>query len=252
MHSPRLLLTALVLFSLTACRPSRPDRAADRPAQQLLLTAEPAWFETPHDFDPKNGVGKIHQGGLNGLLDRHGKVMAPAKYRYLINDPDEDDSHGEYLSTDAFSFARPRIQDARWGLLLSDGTEVVPPVYGSVPRRLSEGLVAVSDGGKWHFFNLRGEEVFQASFDSVGVFFSGLAAVADGCDPNYGNIGCFNGKWGFMDEAGVRRGEGFPQWGCLGQPWLCQRTGLRGHRLQRRTLGDDRYTREDGAAVRLY
>src|SRR5437762_5607244 len=55
----------------------------------------------------------------------------------------------------------------------------------------SEGLAAVSEGGKWGFITAEGSVTIKPGFDQTRGFSEDLAAVRQGS------------KWGFINKAGV-------------------------------------------------
>ncbi|WP_102028112.1 WG repeat-containing protein [Salirhabdus sp. Marseille-P4669] len=85
-----------------------------------------------------------------------------------------------------------------WGFIDGSGKEVIPPIYKST-NYFSEGIVAVQPWdqqpsndtpGQWVLIDRNGELVVDNSFDEIGIFRNGLAAVK------------VDDLWGYIDTKG--------------------------------------------------
>lgn len=82
-----------------------------------------------------------------------------------------------------------RFTYVRFALLDKQTGNIVSPVYDSISESY-DGLVAVSQQGKFGYLNTQGEVVIDLQYDFAGDFSEGLARVGK------------NGKYGFIDLSG--------------------------------------------------
>jgi len=82
------------------------------------------------------------------------------------------------------------ITNKKYGFINSKNELKIPAIY-TVTRNFSEGLVAVSQEGKWGAVDTLGEVVIPLKYQALGDFSEDVAKVLGG---NY--------KWGFVDRKG--------------------------------------------------
>lgn len=77
----------------------------------------------------------------------------------------------------------------KWGVINTEGKEVVPCIYDMV-NPFNDGLAVVLKNDKWGYVNTKGELVIPCIYESANDFSEGLAAVTK------------NGKEGFINTKG--------------------------------------------------
>jgi hypothetical protein len=110
-----------------------------------------------------------------GLIDASGRVILPPEY----------DAIGEFKH---FGFAVMQ-RSGKVGLLNSQGTEVVQPVYEDL-KMIDSSRVAVMDAGEWMIVDLQGRVVLEKGYERVKVLSGGFLAFMRGR------------KWGVVDNEG--------------------------------------------------
>ncbi len=98
------------------------------------------------------------------------------------------------------------LSGGAWGLIDTNGTEILPPVYDEVRAPL-EGMIAVRKDGRWGFHDTTGNVRIDYAFSFVGNFNDGLAPVNSGGEGEgpapWGLRHIKGGIWGFVDTAGT-------------------------------------------------
>ena len=85
-----------------------------------------------------------------------------------------------------------RAKRSTWGFIDRGGTIVIEPQFDNA-RSFSEGLAAVTTGGKVGFIDRSGRKVIPAQFDTAASFREGLARVT---------LGDKEVKIGYVDASG--------------------------------------------------
>ena len=159
---------------------------------------------------------------MYGIIDKKGKTIADADYVLA------------YLPGEGMIVAKePPVGDelfvqnpASYGLMTGKGEEVTKFNFNGCAPEFSDGLIAMSQNGKWGFVNKKGEWEIKASFGDALSFSDSLAGVKDASTskwgfvnkkgefvikPTFEDVGNFadglapakkNGKWGFVDKKG--------------------------------------------------
>lgn len=171
----------------------------------------PAQFDNAYDFD-EHGMARVDKGQL-GYIDTSGAWRIPPRYENLgdfaanglARARDEDERvlfinrNGDTVLTpdfdSVFHFGPEGlalvVQDGRYGLIDSQGAEVVTPQYDDLAD-LKQGLARVEIDGRYGFINRTGELVIAARFADASSFMPcGLAVVYDA-----------TGRQGCIDRSG--------------------------------------------------
>jgi hypothetical protein len=134
-------------------------------------------FSKAGDFS--GGLALVQKNGKLGYIDTTGKFKITNQYDYAT----------EFSEGLAF-VAKTENNDKKF-YLITDGEEVVAAVTIEEAGIFGNGLAPVRIGsGKWAYFNRRGKQAFDATFQSAKAFSEGLAAVKQG------------DQWGFIDSLG--------------------------------------------------
>lgn len=156
----------------------------------------------------------VKAGDKYGLLDQHGKVIAPLEHSYLAGwGPDlivfaRNKKYGAYNgdgkltapavydTVEQFFFynsgAMPvRVRkDGRYGALDLSGKEIIPPVYSHLRAIHAPLSFIFGEGDKYGIRDSTGKMVVPARYQDVRAFNSGEFAVQE------------NGLWGVVDGSG--------------------------------------------------
>ncbi len=144
-----------------------------------------------------------------GVIDIKGNVLVPIEYDHIIPTVAMFDS-AELNSTFAKAFFIINVADilkkydvfdnndvaiavknGKAGLINSKGEEVIKPQYERVQLYRKDGVVLVSDGKMYSFYDVKGNKLMNGEkYEKTNGFSNGLAAV------------CKNGKWGYVDKKG--------------------------------------------------
>ena len=126
------------------------------------------------------GTAAVKQNGKWYIINKEGKKVSDEVYDDIILNADYT-----YLKKGVKSL-KPE-GDSKYSVFVNDKLIGSFDNVGSVSN---DGLIAVRDGGKWGFINLKGEYVIAPQYANARSFSNGLAAVSDG------------DKWGFVDKKG--------------------------------------------------
>jgi hypothetical protein len=103
----------------------------------------------------------------------------------------------------------PRLKKEEWGYSFEaraygfidpSGKEVVEPKWDNT-KGFSEGLAAVSRGGKWGYIDRSGKIVIEPKWENVNGFSEGLAAVSK-VVAGFRELPTRGEKWGYIDRSG--------------------------------------------------
>lgn len=99
--------------------------------------------------------------------------------------------------------------DTKYGVMDSLRNIVVPMIYDDTKSFVSQGLLGVSQGGKWGYVNMKGEIVTELKYDSVGMHKDSIAIIGEYVNggKSYGLIDCQNNilvpvKWDYTIKDG--------------------------------------------------
>jgi hypothetical protein len=165
-------------------------------------------WEEAGPFD--SGIARVRKDGLQGLIDRKGKLIVPARHEFL-RDPKEGlaafESEGKVgfynsqgkvaveaeldLAEDFSNGAAKAIQGGKAGLMGPDGEWLVEPNKDDVGELGRDGLYAFREGRNWGYLQLDGKAAIKAKFQSAGQFAEGLAPAAEG------------GRFGYISPDGA-------------------------------------------------
>jgi hypothetical protein len=179
---------------------------------QGAFLADPV-FSKAGDFS--GGLALVQKNGKLGYIDTTGKFKITNQYDYATD-----------FSEGLAFVAKTENSDKKF-YLITDGEEVVAAVTIEEAGVFGNGLAPVKLGSsKWAFFNRRGKQAFDATFQSAKGFSEELAAVKQ--DDKWGYIDTLgnmvipaqfkdassfsdgfaaacdeNGKWGYIDKLGA-------------------------------------------------
>ena len=172
-HEFNLILTFLIIFSaLFPCSYSSNVLAKSNNNYTTLNIS--STFDSIFPFE--NGVAKFEKGGLYGLVDQNGKIIA---------DP-------QFSSISSFKEGFAVIKkNSKYGFISESGVVTVAPQFTKASDFSKEGLAQISNGTKWGFINKSGTVLIEPRFDSIYDFKDGFAKIREG------------GKYGFVDKNGV-------------------------------------------------
>jgi len=137
----------------------------------------------------------LRGSGAWGYIDRTGKLVIRADFAKA------GDFHEGFAAT---------YKGDKWGFTDKDGKWAPLHGPGCRPGDFSQGLAAVSDGGKtpkWGYVNSEVKMVIETRFAGAGPFSEGLAAIAVAeetvtKDDKGTEKKTTVAKWGFMDKTG--------------------------------------------------
>lgn len=176
------------------------------------------------------GYMPVLKNGKVGYIDIQGKLVVPALYDSLIDPENKYDENwasnvnngrivvakngrygvidtanqiilpftNSYSTIDGFSEGVATVQSAKtgkWGLISSNGKEIVTPQYDSFDGSLggnygfSEGLIGVRKNNKWGYITKTGKLAVPLVYDEIRPFSEQLAGVRKGK------------LWGFINGA---------------------------------------------------
>lgn len=116
----------------------------------------------------KNGFAVINKNNWYGMIDKKGKSVVPAKYYHIDNISE--------------GFARVLLK-GKHGYVDMKGKEVIPVKYKDGKNDspgFKGGMVAVSNGKKFAYFNKKGEQVTKFKYDETYGFSGDTALVKIG------------------------------------------------------------------------
>ncbi|MEO0899621.1 MAG: WG repeat-containing protein [Bacteroidota bacterium] len=143
----------------------------------LLLPACSSGSKKEEKQKEKTGLFPIYANGLQGLMDRNGKVVLEPNFENI----------GEFHEGVAHYF-----QNGKYGLLNKDGQAITGPIYDLRPGKHSSGLISVKLGNKYGYINAKGETKINPQYDYANDFNDGFAQVR--VNNNEGIIDR-NGQW---------------------------------------------------------
>lgn len=125
------------------------------------------------------GLALVRRDNKYGYIDINGNEVIKLQYDIANNFTNKD-------------YAKVK-KDGKWGYITQNGTEIIPIQYAYCGE-VSNGIVAVGNGGKYGFITIEGKEVCGLIYDKVEAFdSSGLAKVV------------LNQKYGYIDRNGVEK-----------------------------------------------
>lgn len=133
----------------------------------------PFIYEWCEEFE--EGLAAVGFNGKAGFIDKSGILVFPAEF-------DEVENFRE-------GFAEVTI-GGKSGLIRRTGKKILPCEFEEIAIEYPERLIGLKKGGKYGFYDLKGDLVIPFYFDKVGSFRYGLATAE------------LNGKWGFIDVKG--------------------------------------------------
>ena len=125
-----------------------------------------------------SGVACVSFNHKYGAVDRTGRLVIDAIYEMLCPPFQAP-----------FQNIMPARRDGKWGLLKTDGSVLVKPIYERMGS-FSEDLIDVRLEGKWGFLDSKGTLRIAPRFTYVRPFRKGIALVYDGS------------LWGAIDKSG--------------------------------------------------
>jgi hypothetical protein len=186
------------------------------------------------------------ENNLWGVMKTDGTILTPAKYSVIF--PYRQGSavmvlrdKNEIGILEIYTGGPTVITGGKWGLLGSNGKELIPPKYAYISK-LSDGLATFNEGGswdmerrfddtkalqygKWGCIDVVGQVVLPATYDSMDDFEDGTTKVSSGdstfyinhsgkkipAPPKTGEVDddytpsetyCEPAAWGFIDTSG--------------------------------------------------
>jgi len=123
--------------------------------------------------DYYHGLALAKKGDKYGYIDSNGVEVIPVQYEVANN----------FTSS---KYAKVK-KDGKWGYIDNTGKPLIPIEY-SYCGEVSEGMVAVGNGGKYGFMSVDGKVICELKYDKVEAFSAtnGLAKVV--LDQKYGYI----------------------------------------------------------------
>ncbi len=198
------------------------DYMAPNEGMRPFRNSEGLWGFVDMDFSPAipcryhqvdgfyDGWSVVYSNDNAGLIDISGDTLMETVYKsivplksegYIIAGSDD----GIFLvSADDFSVISgryddigrggnilPVIKDGRYGLINSEGKEIISPVFEDcLYFAFWEGYAWVKRGGLWICIGEDGKQLFEQEFDDVSLFEEGYAGVKK------------QGSWGIIDMSG--------------------------------------------------
>ena len=140
------------------------------------------YSELSHFSDRYATVTLIANGHI-GVIDTSGKLLfSTGEYKTLT-----------HIGEGIFATAGDAGQDfyVSGYLLNTSGARINETFYDTVDYVVSEGMIKVSQKGKYGFVDISGNEIIPAMYEQVRYFNCGAASVK------------VNGKWGLIDKTGA-------------------------------------------------
>ena len=136
------------------------------------------------------GLMTVYKGNGEsyGYMDERGKMPIPYQFKRA------------YSFSEKERLAIVETQRGEWGLIRTDGSYAVQPMYGDI-QHFAEGIYAMQRGSQWGLMGTDGRVILAPCHDGIRAASEGLAAFKD------------NDLWGFMDEGGTVRIA--PQYGSV-------------------------------------
>ena len=139
----------------------------------------PFRFKAVCDFSENGFAIAQEEGGLHGIIDRHGDWAVEP--RYLFFSPSG-------ISHNSVGAVNPKTK--RFRIIDCSGRPLFLREFDSADS-FSEGLACVSENGKYGFIDRNGSFVIFPQFDDALPFSEGLAAVKSG------------DRWGYVNADGM-------------------------------------------------
>ncbi len=198
------------------------DYMAPSEGMRPFRNSEGLWGFLDMDFNPRipcrydqvdgfyDGWSVVYSNGKAGLIDTSGAMLMETVYKsivplksegYIIAGTDD----GTFLvSADDFSVISgiyddigrggrilPVIKDGRYGLINSEGKEIISPEYEDcLYFAFWEGYTWMKRAGSWICIGEYGKQLFEQEFDDVNLFAEGFTGVKK------------KGSWGVIDMSG--------------------------------------------------
>lgn len=205
--------SAYALFELTLVTDANKDELIPIMAEVFAYKGEVnrvnqmlKMLMTPYSLDAVQRVSDI-QVQIDSKYPIHSSIwneVSIAKYDIVESFKDGLAKVGMFSGTDATG-----TPVYKWGLINTDGTEVVTPKYDSIGEYL-ENRAAVKLNGKWGFIDKEGKEVIAPVYDDIkdpidAAFFAYAKRdpekIYKGFYEGYAPVQQ-NGNWGFIDVNG--------------------------------------------------
>jgi len=146
-----------------------------------------------------NGLARFEQNGKFGYIDKKGKVVIPAKYKYVndfydfkavvdFNDKEKGliDNKGNIFFKCSYVVLAPRVSEgllyfrqnesSQFGYINTKGEVVIPPQFNKV-NEFSEKFASVKKDNYFGYIDKLGKFIIKPQFDEAHCFSEGLAIV---------------------------------------------------------------------------
>jgi hypothetical protein len=154
-------------------------------------------YETYGGYRFSNGLAVVTAGDFESpdymVIDKTGKPAFDFEYDYAAASFSEGllvvGSGGQWAGENVKPYSRSFI-GGKYGVIDTNGNELVPPVYDSIKSFL-DGIAVVCNGGKYGAIDKTGRVVVPIIYDSCGQGSNGRLRVKNS-----------SGKWGYVDYNG--------------------------------------------------
>lgn len=148
-----------------------PDTITGKPSpaaidKQGKMVIKPGKFASISSYNTLGvAVFSLEKGGLQGLLDKEGKVLIPPSYKKIMPFTE--------------GYAKVSGSNGRYGLIDAAGKEVLSTEFGRITA-VSEGIVAVQTptSRSWQFLQIQTQKPIGDTYDKVQAFKNGVTFVA--------------------------------------------------------------------------
>ena len=220
-----LLLLAVLSLSIITYAQTTPQRIMENGKVGYKVSGK--WIVSPiyeYGSDFRNGFALVRLDGKFGFIDVQGKLVVKCLYnsctlfdesgvatgkigdtRFFIDNKGnsfrsleelkaaatlESSQYKDQASNYSVGDYTPTLDSSgKWGYK-QFGEWVINPRFDAA-RDFSDGLAAVSLGGKWGYISKNGSSSIPFKYEQCGRFIDGLARVK------------LYGRWGFIDKTGI-------------------------------------------------
>ncbi|MFD0674865.1 WG repeat-containing protein [Cohnella sp. GCM10027633] len=162
---------------------------AESEATPLTIAAE---YDDVGDF--QGGFAAVEIGGDWGAIDKTGKLIVEPRFDWIEDFIDGYALAGKYTKSIAPDGKSASYVNLRGLIEKKSGEVILEPIYNEVQWR-GDGVLAVAKDEKYGLFDLAGNSLGEARFQSIGEFKEGLAQVSV---PH----GSDDYRFGFIDLTG--------------------------------------------------
>ena len=142
------------------------------------------------DFKIDNYIIRYKQGSHWGAYTHQGKIICEAIYDYIVcvtdnlykvgmNGHSYDTCYNIEWNNEKYDFTNYRKNAAiDWGLIDSDGNEILPLQYSAIADKVVNGLIEIIKGNSIGFIDVTGQILLTPTYDKINNFIDGYAIVS--------------------------------------------------------------------------